>query len=91
MDMSSYNQLVKSFVSHLLLYFYRFKCRRCVNSIQVKAPGPDTDCNSDMSQWHHSTDRKGLQDIALKGAWAAGTPVTFVFHHHSHELQRLTV
>lgn len=67
----------------------KFKCRRCVNNIQVKPPPPDTDCNSDMSQWHHSTDKKGLHDLVLKGAWDSS--ISFVFHHHSHEEQRLTV
>lgn len=63
----------------------KFKCRRCVNKIQVRPPPEGSDCNSDLSEWHHSADRKGLDDQALKGAWEDG--VTFVFHHKSHEKQ----
>ncbi|KAJ8305909.1 hypothetical protein KUTeg_016454 [Tegillarca granosa] len=39
----------------------KFKCRRCVNNIQVRPPPADSDCNSDLSQWHHSADKKDLQ------------------------------
>ncbi|KAL3870083.1 hypothetical protein ACJMK2_042697 [Sinanodonta woodiana] len=67
----------------------KFKCRRCVNNIQVKPPPPDSDCNSDLSQWHHSADKKGLVDIILKGSWDSA--ISFVFHHRSHEEQRQTV
>ncbi|KAL5016382.1 hypothetical protein ScPMuIL_005971 [Solemya velum] len=67
----------------------KFKCRRCVNNIQVKPPPPDSDCNSDLSQWCHSADKKGLVDIILKGAWDPG--ISFVFHHRSHEKQKETV
>jgi len=67
----------------------KFKCRRCVNSIQVRAPPPDTDCKSNLSEWNHCADKKGIVDGILKGAWE--TAVTFVFHHHSHEEQRVTV
>ncbi|KAK3091297.1 hypothetical protein FSP39_018741 [Pinctada imbricata] len=67
----------------------KFKCRRCVNNIQVKPPPPDSDCNSDLSQWNHCADRKGLEDILLKGAWESA--ISFVFHHRSHDEQRKTV
>ncbi|XP_064604262.1 DNA repair and recombination protein RAD54-like isoform X2 [Liolophura sinensis] len=67
----------------------KLKCRRCVNQIQVRPPPPGSDCNSDLSQWHHSTDKKGIEDRMLKGAWEAA--VTFAFHHRSHEEQRKTV
>ncbi|KAJ7325361.1 DNA repair and recombination protein RAD54-like [Desmophyllum pertusum] len=63
----------------------KFKCRRCVNNIQVHPPPESTDCSGDLSQWHHCADRKGLEDIMLKGAWSSG--VTFVFHQKSHEKQ----
>jgi hypothetical protein len=42
---------------------YRIKCRRCVNNIQVKLPPEDSDCASDLSQWFHCSDKKGLVDI----------------------------
>ncbi|CAB4039696.1 DNA repair and recombination RAD54-like [Paramuricea clavata] len=63
----------------------KFKCRRCVNKIQVRPPPERSSCNSDLSEWNHSNDKKGLEDQALKGAWEDG--VTFVFHHWSHEKQ----
>ncbi|XP_052774234.1 DNA repair and recombination protein RAD54-like isoform X2 [Mya arenaria] len=69
----------------------KIKCRRCVNNIQVKGPPEGSDCNSNLSQWNHAADKKGLPDLTLKGAWVAGTPVTYVFHHHSHVQQRVTV
>ena len=67
----------------------RFKCRRCVNNIQVKGPPEGSDCNADLSQWSHSSDKKGLSDLTLKGVWNAA--ISFVFHHWSHEEQRKTV
>lgn len=66
----------------------RFKCKRCINNIQVRGPPEGTDCNSDLSQWHHCADKKGLSDTALKTVWTSS--VSFVFHHWSHEEQRKT-
>ncbi len=51
--------------------------------MKVKPPPEDSDCNSDLSLWHHCTTKKGVDDMALKAAWEAG--VTFVFHHKSHD------
>ena len=68
---------------------FRFKCKRCVNNIQVRAPLEGSDTNSDLSQWHHAADRKGLVDLVLKGAW--DQTISFTFHHRSHEEQRHTV
>ena len=62
---------------------YRLKCKRCVNGIQVKPPPEDSDCNSDLSQWHHCNTKKNVEDLALKSSWDAG--VTFVYHHKSHD------
>lgn len=67
----------------------KIKCRRCVNNIQVRPPPEDSDCTSDLSQWYHCADKKGLVDIMLKGAWDSA--VSFTFHHRSHEEQRQTV
>merc|ERR1712106_845278 len=61
----------------------KFRCRRCVAGVEVRPPPPDSDCNSDMSAWHHASSKKGLMDIALKQVWDTG--VTFVFHHRSHD------
>lgn len=66
-----------------------FKCKRCVNSIQVRGPPEGSDTNSDLSQWHHSADKRGLVDVVLKGAW--DETISFTFHHKSHEEQRQTV
>ncbi|XP_028399661.1 LOW QUALITY PROTEIN: DNA repair and recombination protein RAD54-like [Dendronephthya gigantea] len=63
----------------------KFKCRRCVNGIQVRPPPEGSSCNSDLSEWNHCNSKKGVEDQALKGAWEDG--VTFVFHHRSHEKQ----
>lgn len=63
----------------------KFKCRRCVNNIQVHPPPEGTDCSANLSLWNHCADRKGLEDLMLKGAWSSG--VTFVFHQKSHEKQ----
>ncbi|XP_041064805.1 DNA repair and recombination protein RAD54-like isoform X1 [Carcharodon carcharias] len=64
----------------------RLKCRRCVNGHQVRGPPEDSDCTSDLSQWNHCADKRGLRDMVLQSAWDVA--VSFVFHHHSHEQQR---
>ncbi|CAI2735614.1 unnamed protein product [Schistosoma spindalis] len=68
----------------------RFKCRRCVNSVQIKPPPEGTDCNSDFSQWNHCYTKKTLNDSVLKATWDTGC-ISFVFWHYSHEEQRKTV
>ncbi|VDP36405.1 unnamed protein product [Schistosoma margrebowiei] len=68
----------------------RFKCRRCVNSVQIKPPPEGTDCNSDFSQWNHCYTKKTLSDSVLKATWDTGC-ISFVFWHYSHEEQRKTV
>uniref|UniRef100_A0A8C5VQ81 RAD54 like n=1 Tax=Microcebus murinus TaxID=30608 RepID=A0A8C5VQ81_MICMU len=67
----------------------RLHCRRCVNSRQVFPPPDGSDCTSDLAQWNHCTDKRGLQDEVLQAAWdATSTAITFVFHQRSHEEQR---
>ncbi|XP_021106446.1 DNA repair and recombination protein RAD54-like isoform X2 [Heterocephalus glaber] len=67
----------------------RLQCRRCVNNHQVRPPPDGSDCTSDLGQWNHSTDKRGLQDEVLQAAWdAASTAITFVFYQRSHEEQR---
>ncbi|XP_077981865.1 DNA repair and recombination protein RAD54-like [Glandiceps talaboti] len=61
----------------------KFKCRRCVNNIEVRAPPEDSDCNSNLSMWRHSADKKGIVDPVLKTC--CNNNVSFVFHHHSHQ------
>lgn len=60
------------------------QCTRCVNGIQIKKPPEGSDCNSDLSEWNHTRDRKGIPDVALKQVHGAGG-ISFVFHHISHE------
>lgn len=64
----------------------RFRCRRCVNGREVRPPADDSDCTSDLSQWNHSFDKKGLRDQVLKASWDAA--VSFVYHQRSHEDQK---
>uniref|UniRef100_A0AAQ4R0B8 DNA repair and recombination protein RAD54-like n=1 Tax=Gasterosteus aculeatus aculeatus TaxID=481459 RepID=A0AAQ4R0B8_GASAC len=61
----------------------RFRCRRCVNGREVRPPTDDCDCTSNLSQWNHCFDKKGLRDQVLKASWDAA--VSFVFHQRSHE------
>ncbi|KAJ0003866.1 hypothetical protein NQD34_010080 [Periophthalmus magnuspinnatus] len=63
----------------------RFKCRRCVNGREVRPP-VDADCNSDLSQWRHTSHKKELRDQVLKLSW--DTAVSFVFHQCSHINQK---
>ncbi|XP_015743898.1 DNA repair and recombination protein RAD54-like [Python bivittatus] len=64
----------------------KIKCRRCVNGHQVRPPPEGSDCTSDLSQWHHCAEKRGLKDTVLKTAWDGA--VTFTFYHQSHEEQR---
>uniref|UniRef100_H3CGJ1 DNA repair and recombination protein RAD54-like n=1 Tax=Tetraodon nigroviridis TaxID=99883 RepID=H3CGJ1_TETNG len=64
----------------------RFRCRRCVNGREVRPPAEGADCTSDLSQWNHCFDKKGLRDQVLKACWDAA--VSFVFHQRSHETQK---
>ncbi|KFM59190.1 DNA repair and recombination protein RAD54-like protein, partial [Stegodyphus mimosarum] len=61
----------------------KIRCARCVNWIQVTPPSENATCNNDLSQWHHSKDKKNVPDIIVKSCWNTG--VTFVFHQKSHE------
>uniref|UniRef100_A0A3Q2G2T6 RAD54 like n=1 Tax=Cyprinodon variegatus TaxID=28743 RepID=A0A3Q2G2T6_CYPVA len=64
----------------------KFHCRRCVNGREVRPPPEGTDCTSDLSQWNHCSDKKGLRDQVLKASWDSA--VSFVFHQRSHENQK---
>ncbi|KAK2908393.1 DNA repair and recombination protein RAD54-like [Channa argus] len=64
----------------------KFRCRRCVNGREVRPPPEESDCTSDLSQWNHCVDKKGLRDQVLKASWDAA--VSFVFHQRSHEDQK---
>ncbi|XP_074077630.1 DNA repair and recombination protein RAD54-like isoform X2 [Macrotis lagotis] len=64
----------------------KLRCRRCVNGRQVRPPAEGSDCTSDLAQWHHNADKRGLPDAVLLAAWDAA--VTFAFYQRSHEEQR---
>lgn len=51
--------------------------------MQIKLPPDDTDCTSDLSQWFHCSNNKGLPDTVLSQAWDIAKSVSFVFHHRS--------
>lgn len=60
-----------------------FKCKRCVNAIQVKLPPEDSDCTSDLAHWYHCANNKGIPDDILSKSWDITKCVSFVFHHRS--------
>lgn len=61
----------------------RFKCKRCINNVQVKLPPDNSDCTSDLSQWYHCATNKSIPDTVLSQAWDVSKCVSFVFHHRS--------
>jgi DNA repair and recombination protein RAD54 and RAD54-like protein len=60
-----------------------FKCKRCMNNIQVTNPPEESDCTSDLSQWFHCSNNRGLPDEVLSRSWDITKNVSFVFHHRS--------
>lgn len=60
-----------------------FKCKRCVNNIQIKLPPEDSDCTSDLTHWYHCSNNKGIPDDILSKSWDITKCVSFVFHHRS--------
>lgn len=65
----------------------KFKCKRCVNNIQVTLPPENSDCTSDLSNWYHCADKKNLADLVLKQCWDLAKTISFVFHHRSAQVQ----
>lgn len=65
----------------------RFKCKRCVNNVQVKLPPTNSDCTSDLADWFHCFDNKGIPDDILSTAWEVSKCVSFVFHHRSSQAE----
>lgn len=61
----------------------KFKCKRCVNNIQVTLPPENSDCTSDISNWYHCADKKNIADMVLKQCWDVAKSISFVFHHRS--------
>ena len=68
---------------HFFNFTFSFKCKRCVNNIQVKLPPENSDCTSDLSQWFHCCNNKGIPDDILSKSWDITKTVSFVFHHRS--------
>lgn len=60
-----------------------FKCKRCMNNVQIKNPPEESDCTSDLSQWFHCSNNRGLPDEVLSRSWDITKNVSFVFHHRS--------
>lgn len=46
-------------------------------------PPEDSDCTSDLSQWFHCSNNKGIPDEILARSWDITRAVSFVFHHRS--------
>ncbi|CAG9126357.1 unnamed protein product [Plutella xylostella] len=65
----------------------KFKCKRCVNNIQVTIPPENSDCTSDLSNWYHCADKKTLADMVLKQCWDLAKTISFVFHHRSAKVE----
>lgn len=61
----------------------RLKCKRCLNRIQIKNPPDEADCTSDLQDWYHCRDKKGLADVVLKQIWDMSRFISFVFHQKS--------
>lgn len=53
----------------------------------MKLPPEDSDCTSDLSQWYHCSDNKGLPDTILSQAWDIAKNISFVFHHRSNQAE----
>lgn len=70
-----------------LLLNSSFKCKRCVNNVQVKLPPPDSDCTSDLSMWYHCSNNKGVPDTIISQAWEISNCISFMFHHRSSQAE----
>lgn len=67
-------------------FLCRFKCKRCVKNVQVKLPPETSDCTSDLSQWYHCSNNRGLPDPVMNKAWEISQMVSFIFHHRSNSV-----
>ena len=66
-------------------FFFRLKCKRCINGVEAVEPPLDADTNADLSKWFHSqSNPRKIPDNILKNIWSCGD-VSFVFHQKSHE------
>lgn len=51
--------------------------------MQVTLPPETSDCTSDLSQWYHCSNNRGLPDTVISKAWEISEKVSFIFHHRS--------
>ena len=58
-----------------------------MNNIQTQLPPKESDCTSDLSQWYHCSNNRGLPDSILSHSWEQMKCVSFVFHHCSNNAQ----
>lgn len=58
-----------------------------MDNVQIKLPPADSDCTSDLAQWYHCSDNKGIPDTILSAAWDVSKCVSFVFHHRSSQAE----
>lgn len=49
----------------------------------MKLPPETSDCTSDLSQWYHCSNNRGLPDTVISKAWEISEKVSFIFHHRS--------
>lgn len=54
-----------------------------MDNVQTKLPPEDSDCTSDLAQWFHCSNNKGIPDDILSQAWDVAKCISFVFHHRS--------
>jgi DNA repair and recombination RAD54-like protein len=48
-------------------------------------PPEDSDCTSDLSQWFHCSNNRGLPDEILSKSWDITKSISFIFHHRSNK------
>lgn len=53
----------------------------------MKLPPPESDCTSDLAQWFHCSNNKGIPDNILSQAWDVAKCISFVFHHRSSQTE----
>lgn len=54
-----------------------------MGNVQFTQPPDTSDCTSDLSQWYHCSNNRGLPDTVISKAWEVSEKVSFIFHHRS--------
>ena len=57
----------------------KLKCVRCVSKVETKSPPEDADCTSDVANWYHCWNKKGLADIVSTSNFTKVSVVRFKF------------